>query len=206
MSPLSLRAVIWDLGGVLVRTEDLSSRERLAKRLGTTRLALEELVFTSDSGQRLQLGELTEQQHWENVACSLNLEPDELEQFQADFWAGDRLDDRLVDFIRSLRPDYKTGLLSNHFPDLRRALREDWKIEDAFDAIVISAEVGLLKPDPQIYWLALNRLHVTPAEAVFIDDFGRNLAGAEAIGLRTIHFSSTDQVRSELKRLLAGDQ
>ena len=203
---MSLRAVIWDLGGVLVRTEDLSIRERLADRLGTTRLELENLVFSSDSGRRAQLGEIAESEHWKNVGVALDLNPVELEQFQTEFWAGDRLDNLLVEFIRRLRPDYKTGLLSNHFPDLRRALREDWKIEAAFDTIVISAEVGFLKPDPQIYWLALDRLQVSPAEAVFIDDFTRNLAGAEAIGLRTIHFRNTDQVCRDVKKILNGDR
>lgn len=203
---MSLRAVIWDLGGVLVRTEDLSIRERLADRLGTTRLELENLVFSSESGRRAQLGEIAESEHWKNVGQALDLNPVELEQFQTEFWAGDRLDNLLVEFIRRLRPDYKTGLLSNHFPDLRRALREDWKIEAAFDTIVISAEVGFLKPDPQIYWLALDRLQVSPAEAVFIDDFTRNLAGAEAIGLRTIHFRNTDQVCRDVKKILNGDR
>ena len=203
---MSLRAVIWDLGGVLVRTEDLSIRERLADRLGTTRLELENLVFSSDSGRRAQLGEIAESEHWKNVGRALDLNPAELEQFQTEFWAGDRLDNLLVEFIRRLRPDYKTGLLSNHLPDLRRALREDWKIETAFDTIVISAEVGFLKPDPHIYWLALDRLQVSPAEAVFIDDFTRNLAGAEAIGLRTIHFRNTDQVCRDVKKILNGDR
>jgi epoxide hydrolase-like predicted phosphatase len=202
---LIIRAVVFDLGGVLVRTEDASGRERLAQQLGKTRLELEALVFSSDSGQRTQSGKLNDQQHWQNVANALHLTPNELGAFQKNFWGGDRLDRQLVEFIRSLRPKYKTGLLSNNYPVLRRLLREKWKIEDIFDTIVISAEVGLLKPDPRIYHLTLDQLGVVAGEAVFVDDFIHNLAGAEAVGMRTIHFKNSAQAQVDLLDLLNGN-
>jgi glucose-1-phosphatase len=201
---MSIRAVIWDLGGVIVRTEDYSWRERLAQRLGRPCLELENLVFSSASALRAQSGELTDEQHWENVRRELNLTPAQLAEFQDDFWHGDRLDLELVETIRNLRPNYKTGLLSNNFPGLRNALREPWNIEDAFDSIVISAEVGLLKPDARIYRLALTQLDVLPDEAVFIDDFPRNLVGAEAVGMQILQFRQVDQVRFDLQQLLDG--
>ncbi len=202
---MNIRAVLWDFGGVLVRTEDASGRERLALKLGTTRHELENLVFSSDSSRQTQLGELSDWQHWQNVAAMLNLDPAELKPFQRDFWSGDRLDGQLIDLIRSLRPKYKTGLLSNNFPSLRKLLREHWKIEDAFDGIVISAEVGLLKPDPRIYHLALEQLGISPGEAVFVDDFRYNLAGAQAVGIHTIHFMNSQQAQMDLNLLLDGD-
>jgi epoxide hydrolase-like predicted phosphatase len=202
---MTIRAVIWDLGGVLVRTEDYSGRERLARRLGKSRLELEELVFSSESALRAQAGELNDQQHWEKVRRALSLFPAELSEFQKDFWSGDRLDVALVEVIRNLRPKYKTGLLSNHFPSLRDALRNQWKIEEAFDVVVISAEVGLLKPDARIFRLVLTQLGVFPSEAVFIDDFARNLAGAEAVGMQTLQFRRSDQLCVDLQHLLNGE-
>jgi glucose-1-phosphatase len=200
---MRIKAVIWDLGGVLVRTEDGSSREALAKRLGLTRQDLEHAVFFTQSGIDAQAGRISEEQHWKNVCQSLGLSPAELDGFIEDFFAGDQLDLSLINLIRELRKSYKIGLLSNHLPGLRTAL-QNWKVEDVFDAIIISAEVKMLKPDESIYHMALNSLRVSPGEAVFIDDYPPNLVGAQKVGIYTLHFKDTGQVRTELFTLLDG--
>jgi glucose-1-phosphatase len=203
---MSIQAIIWDLGGVLVRTEDYSGRIRWAQRLGVTPQSLEAYVFSSDSGRRAQAGEISDDQHWQNVADHFDLTgrnyATQLGQLRADFWSGDRLDEELVDFIRSLRPRYKTALLSNNFAGLRGELREQWKIEKLFDAIVISAEVKLLKPGAEIYLLTLNSLAVQPDQAIFIDDFQHNIIGAQAVGMHTIHFANRRQACAELEKYL----
>jgi glucose-1-phosphatase len=199
-----IQAVIWDLGGVLLRTEDGGPREALARRLGRTRAELEKLVFSSESGDRAQLGEIDVAQHWENLRTQLGFTSDELEMFRQQFWQGDVLDRKLVAYIRELRSRYKTGLLSNAFSDLRAVVTDHWKFADAFDVMVISAEVHLVKPDARIYRLALERLGVAPRQAVFIDDFSYNVEGARAQGLHAIHFRSPSQARAELEQLLDG--
>lgn len=197
-----IRAIIWDLGGVLVRTENYHPRQRLADGVGMTRLDLENLVFSGPSGGRAQRGEISVDEHWENIGRTLNLSPEELTAFQDAFWGGDRLDTALVDYIRSLRNSYHTALLSNAFSDLRDAITQHWKIEDAFDEIIISAEVGITKPDPRIYRLALDRLGVAPPEAVFIDDFLHNVEAAQAAGLHAIRFQNPEQARRDLEQIL----
>lgn len=199
---MNIRAVIWDFGGVLLRTEDYSGREQLANNLGRSRAELEDLVFNGVSGERVQLGLISDQEHWNNVRLGLGLSLSELLVFQKAFWSGDRLDYQLIEFIRALRPRYKTGLLSNNFPSLRQTMREVWRIEDAFDTIIVSAEVGLLKPDKRIYRLALDELQVAPEESIFVDDFELNLSGAHAVGMESIHFQSSAQVQAELLQLL----
>ena len=203
---MAIRAVIWDMGGVLLRTEDYASRERLAQRLGLSRSDLEKLVFWGESGSRAQLGEITIDQHWENLRQELNLSDQAMVDFKEDFWCGDRVDMKLVEYIRSLRSHYKTGLLSNAFSNLRQAISEVWKFADAFDEMIISAEVGLVKPDDRIYCLALERLGVSAEEAVFVDDFSSNIEGARLLNMRTIHFKNSQQVLDELAQLLEGDQ
>ena len=199
---MNYQAVIWDLGGVLVRTDDPLPRQSLAQRLGHTRASLDQLVFGGESSRRAQLGELTEQQHWENVRQMLGLQIEALSEFQREFWGGDRLDHELVEFIRSLRRDYRTGLLSNNFSSLRSNLSTHWQIADAFDVIVISSEVHLLKPDARIYQLALEQLQVEPEQAIFVDDFIENINGAQAAGMQVVHFQNPRQVKAELIRLL----
>ena len=110
---MPIRAVIFDLGGVLVRTEDRTSRTRLAERAGLTYMELSELVFDSQSARRAMRGEITTEEHWEEVNKKLGLSKEEYPQVPLDFWAGDRLDEDLVNYLRGLRPQYKTALLSN---------------------------------------------------------------------------------------------
>src|SRR5512139_3485970 len=108
---MSIQAVIWDLGGVLLRTEDYTPRQALAQRFGMTLDEIEDLVFSGESGDRAQRGEISVEQHWENQRKELGLSPDELQAFRNEFWGGDRLDTDLVAYIRRLQDDFKTGLL-----------------------------------------------------------------------------------------------
>ena len=199
---MPIRAVIFDLGGVLVRTENPAPRARLAERLGMSPAELSRIVFDEDSAYRATLGAITTQEHWEAVRRKLGLSPEEFPAVPVEFWGGDTLDRDLVDYLHALRPRYKTALLSNAWDDLHQVLEEYWKITDAFDEIIISAEVGLLKPDPRIYQLALERLNVEPQEAVFVDDFPENVAGARAVGIRAIQFRDSGQARAEVEAML----
>jgi glucose-1-phosphatase len=201
---MAIEAVIWDLGGVLLRTEDLSSRQALADRIGKPRAELENLVFDGDSGDRAQLGEISADEHWDNIRRTLGLDAAGIREFQRQFWEGDQLDVELIDTIRSLRGRYKTGLLSNAFSDLRQVITARLNISDAFDDMVISAEIHLMKPDAHIYQHALQRLGVAAQEAVFIDDMRQNVEGARSQGMKAIHFTQRSQALSELERFLRG--
>lgn len=194
-----IEGVIWDLGGVIVRTEDLAPRDALARRLGLSRAEIEHIVFESDARFSAQLGEVDGTAHMQAVSEKFGLS---LPEFRQHFFGGDRVDQALVSFVRGLRLRRKTALLSNALSNLRTYLAEEWKISDAFDLIVISAEVGMLKPDPAIYQLALDRLGVVAAEAVFVDDVPANVEAAVQIGIHGIVFESSQQALADLRSLL----
>jgi epoxide hydrolase-like predicted phosphatase len=200
---MPIKAVIWDLGGVILRTQDSTPRQELADRLGMPRSDLEELVFHSASGMRAQRGEISVEEHWENLQVILRLTDSEMPAVRQAFWDGDRLDLDLLADIRQLHTRYTIGLLSNAFSDLRRVITEAWMFADIFDHMVISAEVGVMKPDPRIYHLALERLGVLPEQAVFIDDFQRNVEGAQTVGIDAIRFQNRDQAWRELRSILS---
>jgi len=199
---MSIKAVIFDLGGVIVRTEDPEPRRKMALELGMTPEALSQLVFSSESARLATLGKLTTQEHWEAVRRALSLDVEQHRRVPVAFWGGDSVDFELVNYLRSLRSRYKTGLLSNAWDDLREAITYEWKIEDAFDELIISAEVGLAKPDPRIYNLAAEKLGVMPGEAVFVDDFFENVVGALQVGMRAVHFRDPRQALEELSVVL----
>ena len=198
---MTIRSVFFDLGGVILRTEFQSPRERLAERVGLTYEELVKIMFESRSSQDASIGKISEDEHWKVVTRALHRPLKEREAIQKEFFAGDIIDRELIAFIRSLRPRYGTGLISNAWDGLR-AYMEREKLADAFDVLTISAEVGVMKPEAAIFQYALEQLEVKPKEAVFVDDFIENIAGCEAVGMRGIHFKSLEQTLKELKSIL----
>jgi epoxide hydrolase-like predicted phosphatase len=201
---MTINAIIFDLGGVLLRTEDFTPREQLAERLGMNRHELEEFIFGGESGDRAQRGEITVEQHFAKLRYQIGYSPLEFQHLLDEFFSQDRLDEALVDYVRTLHRHYKTALLSNAWNDLRRVIAEKWHFEDAFDALIISAEVCLAKPDPKIFKLALSKLGVAPGEAVFVDDFQHNVDAAREVGMLAIRFKSALQVKEDLHQILDG--
>jgi epoxide hydrolase-like predicted phosphatase len=198
----TIHAVLWDLGGVILRTHDWSGRFRWEKRIGLSPNELEQIVFNGEMGMRATLGQADVDDVWTWVIQQLNLSEYERDSLSCDFFGSDRVDETLVEFIRNLRPKHKTGVISNAWPNTRYRIEKEWCIADAFDHIVISAEVGIAKPDPRIYQLALNGLGVASDEAVFIDDFEVNIEGALAVGMQAIQFRDSKQAISDLQKLL----
>jgi len=201
---MMIKAIFFDLGGVLLRTVDFTPREHLAARLRMNRFELEEFIFGGESGERAQRGEITVQEHWENLRQQINWSPTEFKALLDEFFSQDELDYALIDYVRKLRQTYKTALLSNAWDDLRQVIAEKWHIEDAFDTMIISAEVCLAKPDPRIFQFALAQLGVEASQSIFVDDMKRNIEGARAAGLHAIHFQTSLQMRHELEQLLNG--
>ena len=196
-----IQAVIFDVGGVLLRTEDRSYRRRWEEKLGLADWAADEIVFNSESGTQAQTGLITEEDHWQWVGEHLSLSPIDLAQFRRDFWAGDRLDEALVAYIGRLRARYQTAIISNAMDGLRHVLTETYPIVDRFDLVVISAEEKVMKPDAAIYERTLARLGRQPAEAVFIDDFQHNVEAARGVGMSAVHFTPDTDLAAELEKL-----
>ena len=202
---MKITAILFDIGGVLVRTVDRGPRQALAEQLGMSAAELEALVFGGESGQRAQLGQIDEAAQWAYACGQAGWPLERVAEFRAQFFGGDELDAELLAYIGRLHRDYKTGIISNAMNGTRALIESAWAMTPLFDAIVLSGEAGVMKPDPRIYQLALVRLEVQPEQAVFIDDFQHNIDGAQAVGMHGIRFRSPEQVIAELEALLDGE-
>ena len=196
-----IRAVIFDVGGVLVRTVDLEPRRALEARLGLAPGGAEALVFNSPQGSQAQRGELRAAELWAWVQAQLGLDDAGLQTFRRDFFAGDVLDEALVMLVRGLRGRYQTAILSNYMDDLIENVTDRYPMADVFDLIVGSAYEGVTKPGAAIFERTLARLGRAPDEAVFIDDFVHNVAGARAVGMAAIHYTPGLDVAAALAGL-----
>ncbi|HEY5158740.1 MAG TPA: HAD family phosphatase [Anaerolineales bacterium] len=198
---MTIHSIFIDFGGVIVRTEDKEPRRIQAEKLGLTSRDLEKIIFESESSHRASTGEITEDDHWQAVAETLAVTREAVDKITAEFFSGDRADISLIDFLRGLRPERKVCLISNAWSGLRAFITQQ-KFDDVFDAMVISAEVGLIKPDPRIYRLALAKLGERPEESVFIDDVAVNVAAARSVGMTGIEFAQPEKALEELKQIL----
>jgi epoxide hydrolase-like predicted phosphatase len=199
---MTIRAVILDVGGVLVRTENHDRRHEWEARLGLPHEGLTRLVSELPAAAHAASGEVAECDVWQEIGTRLGLQPDLWPELERDFWAGEQLDAELVQLIQTLRPRYKIGILSNAWSDARFFHNSKFKMDTWTDAAVYSAEVRLLKPDPRIYQLALTRLDVRADEAVFVDDLLVNVQAAQALGMKGVLCQSTQQTIHDIQQSL----
>lgn len=198
-----IKAIIFDFGGVLVRTEDYGPRLAWDKRLGLPPGSVERAVHHSDLWVRVQLGRISSQAYWDGVAELLYMrDASIINELRRDYFSGDRLDDTLVDLIRDLRAaGYCIVLLSNDSAELVDKLRE-LAIDSLFDHILISAQTGVMKPDVTAYRVALQAAQASPDQAIFVDDSYVNIQGAQSLGIHSIWFQADKDIRAEVTRLL----
>ncbi len=195
-------AVIFDMGGVLLRTTNSKPREAIAERFGVTRAELEAFIFMSETSLRSEVGELSDKEHWETVLRYFNQPVDDYPRVYDEYFSGDAVDQELLGFAVSLKKDYQLGLLSNAWVNARLLLGKHFDFIDVFDVSVFSCEVGMRKPEPAIFKVMLEKMDVNAENAVFIDDMPANVEGAKSAGLHAIRFKDTQTTIAAVKAIL----
>jgi putative hydrolase of the HAD superfamily len=200
MSSGAYAAALFDFGGVLT-TSVWDSFAAFCRSEGLDPDAIKNLFRTDPAALKdlrgLETGELSESDFEATFGKRLGLEnPDGLID---SMFVGMQPVPSMVDAVREIRAsDLMTGLVSNSWST---AHYDRKLLEELFDAVVISAEVGLHKPQPEIYLLAAERLEVEPAECIFVDDLRENCEGAEAVGMMAIRHRSADETIARLREL-----
>ncbi|MBI5959531.1 MAG: HAD family phosphatase [Chloroflexi bacterium] len=202
----AVKAFIFDFGGVIVRTEDPRPRHAWDERLGLPVGSVERAVHHSDIWIQAQLGRITPSVYWKGVAELLYMRGEDIDDLRRDYFSGDRLNYRVVDLIRDLRTaGYPVALLSNESIELETRMAQ-YGVQDLFDHCFISAYMGMMKPDPTAFRVALQTLHVLPHEAVFIDDSLPNIRAAQALSINAVLFRADTDLRTELAKYLRDER
>lgn len=197
---MAIRAVFFDVGGVLVRTENPEPRREWERRLGLQPGQLVKIVFDNPVALQSTVGEATDGDVWREVGRSLNLSAQQLMELREDFFAGDQWDENLLAFIRKLRTRIRTGVISNGWLGWQTGMAK-WINTATFDAIVFSGVEKCRKPDEKIYRLALSRLGLLPDEAMFFDDFQENVDGANRIGMQAVLFEGPHPAIEKIRKI-----
>jgi putative hydrolase of the HAD superfamily len=200
---MAIRAVVFDIGGVLEITPDLGVTRQWETRLGLAAGALDERM--RDVWRGGSIGTVTLDDVYQALRDRLGLDEPRLAAFMADLWREylGTPNTELIDYVRRLGPRYRTGILSNSFVGAREREQQAYGFEDLVDEIVYSHEAGMSKPDPRIYALACTRLDVRPHETVFVDDADACVAGAREAGLHAIRFQDNTRAVAQIEALLS---
>jgi epoxide hydrolase-like predicted phosphatase len=197
-----ITGVIFDYGRVLACTQHQGPRAAWERRLGLAPGALTRAVHNEHSWIAAQRGAITVDTHWQEVGTALGLAAADTAALRAAFYAGDILNTELVACIDRLRTlGLRVALLSNFSADLRAMLTQQDLLR-RFDALAISAELGIMKPDAAAYRAVLAMLGMEPHTCIFIDDVSANVAAAQAVGIYGIVFEDNPSCLAALRRFL----
>jgi putative hydrolase of the HAD superfamily len=194
------RAVFFDWGGV-VMDMGWAQMAELERRYGLPERTMARAIYGTPEWQELQVGRGSRAAYLAAIARELERAagrpvPECLAEWRA-LVRG--LNTDVVELARALRPRYTVGLLSNADDRLETILTERYGLGGLFEPLIISAHVGLAKPDPAIYRLAAARAGLPPEQCIFIDDTARNAEAATRTGMHGIHFTGFDALAAELR-------
>ena len=199
-----IQGVIFDYGNVLSATRDLRPRAAWEHKLGLPEGELGRRIHNDHSWVAAQCGQISVEVYWQRIGQELYLTSDDLEQLRTDFYRGDIRNDALVVRIDAMRQNgLRLGVLSNFSRELWTLL-EQQGLRHYFDAIAVSADIGVMKPAPAAYHAILKMLRLPPEACLFIDDLPDNNAAAQALGLHGIVFRDSASCLVEIDQLLAG--
>jgi putative hydrolase of the HAD superfamily len=146
----------------------------------------------------LETGALSEEDFGERFGELLGI--DDRDGLVNRIFGGLRPDERMLDALRRARAaGIRTGLVSN---SMGAGRYDRDAFPELFDGVVISGDVGMHKPQPEIFLLAAERAGVGPEDCVFVDDIRENCEGAEAVGMTAILHRGAERTVPELERLL----
>ena len=192
---MAFEAVLFDFGGVYTASP-FSAFETYAEEIGVSAETVLGLVFgpydrdTDHAWHRLERGEISIRDARDAIMADARAEGIELDPVEVltRMAGGDGPRTALVERTRALRDaGYRLGLVTNNAKEFGPAWKPVLPLDELFHAVVDSSEVGVRKPDPAIYLLALERVGgIAPERAVFVDDFAGNVAAARALGMQGI--------------------
>jgi len=196
---MTIRAIVFDIGGALEITPSLGVDEKWEQRLSLKPGELNQRL--GDVWRGGSIGTISIEQVHKSIGEIMGMSQTQVSEFMADVWKEylGTLNVELAEYFRSLRPRYQTAIISNSFVGAREKEAERHQFDTICDFIIYSHEVGLSKPDPRIFTLACERLGLQPNEVVFVDDHEDVMVSARELGIHCIEHKTNAQTIAEIE-------
>jgi len=202
-----IKAVVIDIGGILINENSRESRALVAKKFGFNESAF--WVYAKKVLDRSYRGKLDAKDFFAGLISELELDADASDMVEA--WVDGRektssMNDVVLETLEGLRGKYVIGALTNS-TILNESIGLRKNCYGLFDVKVISCEVGTKKPDKKIYEILIKKMaekDVKAEEIVFVDDKPENLGPAEKLGIKTILFEDSEQMIRDFREMGVG--
>jgi HAD superfamily hydrolase (TIGR01509 family) len=202
---MTIRAMVFDCGGVLLRDGDLSAYGAWEERLGLPQGELARRLWTGETWELAQVGRITDAEYWRRMGEELGVTtPAQVDRLREDLWDTWILDAQVLSLVERAGRQYRVAILSNATDALEDLLEHRYGVADRFEAIINSACVGIAKPDVGIYEAMLQQLHLQAGEVLFVDDRAENIAAAARLGIHVLWFVHAEELERQLAIFLDG--
>ncbi len=203
---MAIKTILFDFGGVILKTPNLNWVRRWQKLFGLQNdPEIAEMLANPNDSQFIRdicLGKISEDRIWEAVVDKWPIKPEVIKSIRRRIFSKRKLNKKMIKFISEVHLDYQTAILSNAGDRTRQVIEEDYNLDRYLDEIVISAEEGVIKPDPHIYQIAMDRLDATPETTLFLDDSLENVLAAREFGMYAVQFINTHQALQAMRDYL----
>jgi len=199
---MAIQAVVFDLGGVLENEIDTGMDAKWEARLNLKIGELNERLLNSGLAREATMGRLSEEEMLQKLGEVFGIDRSQVREFMDDIWEQYELNTELAAYFKSLRPYYKTAILSNAWPDARREERARFNFDEMTDLIIYSYEEKTGKPERRIFEITWERLGIQPEEMVFLDNIKENVAAANELGIQAVLFRETTQAIADIQAYL----
>lgn len=200
---MKISLLLFDLGNVLTSNDWHVKNQVLEKAFATIfHTTVEDLERGFQAAwDKFEMGHIDEDQFWNLLLRTAGLADPDVEQAKQLWRQHQKVDPQMLNLIQTLRLKYKIGILSNIPKEWLAFKMHTLKLIHYVDSVTDSSSVGIAKPNPKIYKVALDRNHAQPEETVFIDDKERNLIPARQLGMQTILFTDFEGYKKSLQEM-----
>ena len=203
---MTIRAVFFDFGGVLLQHADGIDHKAIEARLGLEERTLFRCLYRDSRYMDYQVGRCTNEEWIESirVAAVTHVGPERVEELMNAWQNAERLlNPLMISLVERLRTGgYRTGIISNTIPGLEGRLQQNApQLITLFDVRIGSGDIGLAKPDPAIFQHALREMDVAAEASVFTDDVRSYAEAARAVGMHGFYFTGYDQFAADLRSI-----
>ena len=196
-----IKNVVFDIGNVVVRWDPNLIAERTFGATDTASTQ-RDAIFGHPLWLSLNRGEVTEEDVKRAFAHELGVDHDTLDRLFFHIKDSQDLRDDTIALMHALkRQDFRLFALTDNVHEIVRYLREKYTFWDLFEHATVSAEIGALKPSPEIFKHMLSTNDLIPGQTVFFDDVPKNVEGAKAVGIEAFVFTDAQQAIADLATL-----
>jgi len=203
---MTVRTIFFDFGGVIIKTPSVRWVKRWKKVLGINNhpeiLEMLENPQESQLVKDMCLGKVPEDTMWVMMTEHWHLNPALLAKIRTKLFSKRQLNKDVLNFMAETQDHYQTAILSNAGDKSRNLMEDTYQLDRYVDEIIISAEEGVIKPDPRIYEIAMDRMGADPETSLLLDDTLENVTAAQAFGMKAVQFLDSKQAIQAVREYL----